>query len=223
MTNSIAASPSFLRGFDISEFQPTVDWSQVAAAKYDFCFIRSTHGGEVDGLFQSHRAGAKSINLPAGFYHYLNPVVAVDTQVKNMSQTIGSFNPGDLKPVIDLEGATAWAPVASKDRLGVITQTLDGLKASLGVDPMAYLSLDFIKDVIADPSVDVSVLAKYDLWIAEYGLATGATPAIPSPWTFWRFWQFSSTGAVAGITGAVDLDYFNGSQADLRSMMVHPV
>jgi lysozyme len=222
MTTITEAKTSYLRGMDISEFQPTVDWTKVAAEKFDFCFIRASHGGQPDAKFASHRAGARSINLPAGFYHYLNPVVAIDTQVKNLVQMIGSFNPGELRPVVDVEGADAWAPVARNTRLGLITQFLNGVKQDLKVKPIVYLSLNFIKQVIDDPSVDVSVLGDWDLWIAEYGLQPGVDPTLPSPWTVWKFWQFSAKTTVAGIDGDVDGDYFNGTKAQLASFAVIP-
>jgi lysozyme len=217
-----AARVSYLRGADFSQFQATIDWIKLAGEKFAFCFIRASHGGQPDTMFASHRAGAKSINLPAGFYHYLNPVVAIDAQVTNFTQIVGSLKPGDLRPVLDVEGADAWAPVAHKDRLGLMTQWLVGVTRAFGVKPMIYLSLNFLKQVIADPSVDLSVLAQYDLWIAEYGLLPGVDPTLPFPWTVWKFWQFSDTTKVAGIDGDVDGDYFNGTQAELNSFAVIP-
>jgi lysozyme len=51
------------------------------------------------------------------------------------------------------------------------------------------------------------------LWVAAYSVAT---PTIPlNIWTTWTLWQYSDSGAVAGFTGAVDLDRFNGSDANL--------
>jgi lysozyme len=217
-----AAKVSYLRGADFSEFQTTIDWIKLAGEKFAFCFIRASHGGQPDTMFASHRAGAKSINLPAGFYHYLNPVVAIDAQVTNFTQVVGSLKPGDLRPVLDVEGADAWAPVANKDRLGLMVQWLVGVTKAFGVKPMIYLSLNFLKQVIADPSVDLSVLAQYDLWIAEYGLLPGVDPTLPFPWTVWKFWQFSDTTKVVGIDGDVDGDYFNGTQAELNSFAVIP-
>jgi hypothetical protein len=38
---------------------------------------------------------------------------------------------------------------------------------------------------------------------------------MPVGWTNWAIWQYSSTGTVGGITGAVDLDEFNGTTSDM--------
>ena len=50
------------------------------------------------------------------------------------------------------------------------------------------------------------------LWIAHW--TTASQPAVPAGgWAAnsWSFWQYSSSGTVPGITGAVNIDRFNGS------------
>jgi len=41
-------------------------------------------------------------------------------------------------------------------------------------------------------------------------------------WDAWTFWQYSETGSVPGISGSVDLDYFNGSLSDLEALTDAP-
>ena len=112
------------------------------------------------------------------------------------------------------------APVPRKDRLGLVTQWLDGTEKQLKVRPLIYMSLNFISKVLADPSVDVSVLGKWGLYIAEYGLQTGVSPTLPGPWTNWMFYQFADNTRVDGIDVDVDGDWFNGSLADLKKLGV---
>ena len=46
-------------------------------------------------------------------------------------------------------------------------------------------------------------------------------PLVPKPWTNWDFWQYTEHGKVPGIAaGAVDLDYFNGTEAELRATLL---
>src|SRR5260370_31299367 len=40
----------------------------------------------------------------------------------------------------------------------------------------------------------------------------------PHGWTNWQFWQYSQAGSVLGIAGNVDMDYFNGSPAELAAL-----
>jgi lysozyme len=52
----------------------------------------------------------------------------------------------------------------------------------------------------------------YPLWLAHY---TTGWPSQVYPWVGWSFWQYSSAGKISGVPTRVDLNYFNGSEADL--------
>jgi GH25 family lysozyme M1 (1,4-beta-N-acetylmuramidase) len=54
------------------------------------------------------------------------------------------------------------------------------------------------------------------LWVAHWGVPA---PSIPKGWNEWTFWQHSDKGTILGIAGAVDLDYFNGTLAELRTFI----
>ena len=41
---------------------------------------------------------------------------------------------------------------------------------------------------------------------------------LPTGCAVWTFWQYTSTGSVAGISGNVDRDYFNGSSDRLLAL-----
>src|SRR5205823_5465072 len=41
-------------------------------------------------------------------------------------------------------------------------------------------------------------------------------------WSAWKFWQKSNGGAVPGISGPFDLDFFNGTSAELMAMTGPP-
>ena len=59
--------------------------------------------------------------------------------------------------------------------------------------------------------------AGYPLWTAHY--TTNPCPLVPNAWSAWAFWQYSSKGTVSGISGAVDLDVFNGTVAQLDALI----
>jgi hypothetical protein len=52
------------------------------------------------------------------------------------------------------------------------------------------------------------------LWVANYG---ATCPSMPSGWNKWKFFQSSESGVVGGVSGKVDLDFFNGSFSDLQA------
>jgi hypothetical protein len=52
------------------------------------------------------------------------------------------------------------------------------------------------------------------LWVANWATTC---PTMPAGWSTWKFWQYSDMGMVSGISGAVDVDEFDGTLADLTS------
>jgi hypothetical protein len=62
-------------------------------------------------------------------------------------------------------------------------------------------------------------LADYRLWLAQYG----PKPVLPKGYKSLWLWQYSESGTVPGIDGNVDLNAFNGSEADLKANWVVPV
>jgi GH25 family lysozyme M1 (1,4-beta-N-acetylmuramidase) len=78
--------------------------------------------------------------------------------------------------------------------------------------PIVYTRRGFVLQKLGD----ASALAAYPLWVAHY---TGAPqPALPPGWNAWTIWQYTGSGAIAGITGQVDIDRFQGPQADLLAL-----
>lgn len=50
----------------------------------------------------------------------------------------------------------------------------------------------------------------HPLWLAEYG----PSEYVPWPWRDATLWQYSESGIVATIAGKVDLNFFDGTEAD---------
>jgi hypothetical protein len=66
-----------------------------------------------------------------------------------------------------------------------------------------------------DPIIAKDVCGSNPLWVAHY--TTAASPLLPKKggWATWKMWQYSSSGRVDGIAGNVDMDRFDGMQADV--------
>ncbi|MBL4660370.1 MAG: hypothetical protein JKY19_08435, partial [Alcanivoracaceae bacterium] len=43
---------------------------------------------------------------------------------------------------------------------------------------------------------------------------------VPVGWKSWTFWQWSQSGTVDGITGAVDMDRFNGDRESFSALLI---
>jgi GH25 family lysozyme M1 (1,4-beta-N-acetylmuramidase) len=63
-----------------------------------------------------------------------------------------------------------------------------------------------------------SDLTNYPLWVANP--STAASPILPKPFTQYALRQYSFKGTMPGITGAVDLDRFNGAEADFQKLLL---
>ncbi len=204
---TVCADGETVFGIDVSKWQGTIDWSQVAGDGVDYAFIRVSDGlNYPDGKFAANWAGARKNGVMRGAYQFFRPGQDVVAQVNLFLDAMGALEPDDLPPVIDVEASDGQskAVVAAK-----IQQWLDLVQAATGRTPIIYTGKYFWQDNVASPD-----FAAYPLWIAQYG---PTCPNLPSQWNEWAFFQTSSSGRIAGISGNVDTNLFNGSLADLAA------
>ena len=121
---------------------------------------------------------------------------------------LGAARVRGRRPVLDLEVSNGLGSAA----LIAWAQTwLEQVTQATGVRPIIYTNAGFWSGSMAN--TDWFARNGYAvLWIAHW--TTAAQPNVPAgDWggNGWTFWQDSSTGSVPGVTGAVDLDRFNGS------------
>jgi lysozyme len=204
-----------LLGLDSSTFQGIIDWNLVKAAGVQFAFLKASEGITLqDDKFASNAKSARSVGIPYGAYHFFRPNDNVTDQVDNFCTVVGSLQTGDLPPFLDTEDDTIWTPYTLDQRITMITSWMSAVQTKLGVAPILYCSPDFAKNILGGRSE----LKQYLLFVADY--INGTQPVVPAPWTDWTFWQQTGKGTLSGITGDVDLDYFNGTAADLAKLLV---
>lgn len=224
-TTSTSPAANRLFGIDVSHHNGTIDWNKVKAAGVNFVFIKASEGLTLgDDQFATNVARARSLGIPAGAYHFFIPTSSVAQQVTNFCNQVGSLQPGDLPPVLDAEVPSrwvtdptaaadmhvAWQPMTVDQRVAKIIEWMDGVEKRLGVRPILYASTSFVRDTLGGSSK----LLKYRLWLANYA----PSPTVPAPYSTWDFWQDSETGTIAGITGKVDTDWFNGTVTQLNAL-----
>ncbi|HQY65128.1 MAG: hypothetical protein IPF92_03900 [Myxococcales bacterium] len=202
----VCAGATTVRGLDVSAYQSTVDFAKVKGAGREFVVMRVSAGTNVDGRFAANWPNAKRAGLVRGAYQYFYPSQDVDRQADLVISQLraAGYTSDDLPPVLDLEtrdGLSAATVVARAKRW------LARVEAALDVRPMVYTAA-FMSGVTG------TNFSSYPLWVANYGVTC---PELPSGWSKWLFWQDSSTGRIAGVTGDVDTDFFNGSLTELRA------
>lgn len=206
------ASP---QGIDVSNWQGRIDWVKVAGAGYGFAFAKATEGTTFqDATYPLNRAGAATVGIRLGAYHFARPAgasdaAAVASAVAQAEHFVdyAKLAKGDLLPVLDLE-STGGLPTS---RLQLWTETwLDQVVARLGVKPIVYASPSFWKSALGDTPVFAQ--AGHRLWIAHWTQAS--LPILPGAgWggLGWSYWQWTNCTKVPGILNCVDGDRYNGS------------
>jgi len=196
-----------ISGIDVSHFQGTVQWDQVVKAGKAFAFAKATDGiTYVDPMFATNWAGMKAAGILRGAYQFFEPNDDAESQAQNFLKTV-TLEPGDLPPVLDVEQTSAASKLSQIGIQGIQTW-LSVVEHETGRTPILYTNTGFWDQ-------DTGQLGSYPLWIAQYGVST---PKLPANWEWkaWTFWQSSETGTVAGISGSVDLDVFQGTLRQLR-------
>jgi lysozyme len=208
LSSRVCADGETQRGIDVSKYQGTIDWNRVRNAGVTFAFIRVSDGVTYkDPKFASNWTNAKAAGVIRGAYQFFRPAQSVTAQANLFLQAIGTYQPGDLPPVIDVEATGGLSPSQIASR---VRQWVDIVEQATGVTPIVYTGKYFWRDEVGGPAS----FEPNPLWIAQY---TSKCPDIPSPWTRWMFWQHSDRGRVDGIQGNVDVNKFNGTLADLRA------
>lgn len=195
-----------VQGIDVSHYQGVVDWQQVAQAGMAFAFAKATDGiTYVDPELAVNWPGMQTAGLLRGAYHFFEPNDDATAQAQHFLSTV-QLVPGDLPPVLDVE---ITGGVSNEQIWSGVSTWLQIVEQETGRQPILYTASGFWNSHAPDLT-----LTRYPLWLADYA----AQPALPNGWTSWLFWQHSQTGSVAGVTGAVDLDLFNGTVEQLHEL-----
>jgi len=204
-------------GLDISSWQTFEDPDEFFAAAYRsgmrFCYIKATEGNGVRSkVYKERYLAARRQGLHAGPYHFAGPERSVDDakrEAELMYEVTGPWNPGDLPPAIDLESVpSGMNPAELQQWLEEWLRTIEGM---CGRRPLVYSYQAFILHFLHN----FPLLKEWGLWLACYNGQDSVRA--PAPWDEWRFWQWiGDAGRVPWYKGAVDLDWFNGSEAELQ-------
>jgi GH25 family lysozyme M1 (1,4-beta-N-acetylmuramidase) len=202
----LCADGPTVKGIDVSEFQGSVNWPAVRADGVRYAFIRVSDGTTFkDQRFAQNWAGAKSAGVLRGAYQFFRANQDPKAQAELLLASMGPLDASDFPPVLDVETSNG---VAGASVLAKVRTWLDIVETKTGRKPLIYTSIGFWETLPAAPD-----LAEYPLWVANYGVSC---PHIPEEWSRWTFWQKTDTGSVAGISGGVDVNAFNGTFADLE-------
>jgi GH25 family lysozyme M1 (1,4-beta-N-acetylmuramidase) len=202
-----------IRGVDVSHWQGTIDWKQVAGSGVRFVFAKATEGRTFDDPnYTTYKAGTAAAGISFTAYHFARPDETVDDAILEADHFTGvaQLASGNLIPALDLEDSGGLDTAA----LSAWTfDWLDEATATLGVKPMIYTSPSFWETYMGDSRAFADAGYRL-LWIAEWDVPNPHPPGSNWGGFGWTFWQRTDCQTVPGIVGCVDGDVYNGFNLD---------
>jgi GH25 family lysozyme M1 (1,4-beta-N-acetylmuramidase) len=201
-------------GIDVSHYQGAINWTSVRNAGIQWAYIKATEGTTYkDPQFNANYVNAYNAGVIRGAYHFARPSSSSGaTQANYLASNGGAWSADGrtLPAAIDLEaGCSGLSQAAMRNW---IADFLNTYRARTGRYAAIYTTTSWWTTCTGNYS---GFWANHPLWIARWASAPGTLPA-GAP--FYTFWQYTSTGAVSGISGNVDRDYFNGTRDRLVAL-----
>ena len=207
---TVCGSGPTVKGIDVSYYQGTINWTDVSNAGIAYAFIRTSDGSYQDPNFDSYWADSRAAGIKHGAYHFFRPESDPIAQADYLLSKIGGkLEADDLPPVLDVEVADN---ISAANIAAGVKAWSDHVAAAIGRQPIIYTGMYFWQGSVGNADMHAD-----PLWHAQY--TSASCPDIASTWPDWTFWQYTSTGTVAGISGGVDVDRFNGDAAAFTAFL----
>ena len=204
---TVCAHGAVIQGVDVSHWNGTINWTQAHGDGIEFAIAKATEADDfVDNTFTTNRQNAKAAGVVFGAYHFFRADVDGTVQANHFLSVIGSVEPGEIAPVIDMETTDGQGASTINQRALAF---MEAVKSATGRVPMIYTSPSFFNSTLGAPAS----FGDYLLWIANWEVSC---PNVPDVWEDWTVWQKADNGNVAGISGATDLDEYDGTAEELQ-------
>lgn len=193
-----------LFGIDVSTWNGTIDWKQVAKSGVSYAIIRcgyrgTTYGSLVeDNKFASNIKNASDAGIKVGVYFFTQAVSEAEA-VEEASMCLSLVEGYKLSyPIfVDVESGSgnARANGLSKEARTAIVKAFCKTISNSGYKAGVYANKNWL-----NTKLNANELTAYTIWLAQYASA----PTYNT--TRYDLWQYSSQGSIKGISGNVDLD-----------------
>ena len=213
-----------IKGIDVSNYQGTINWTSVKNDGITYAFAKATEGKTItDSQFANYITNGKAAGVYMGAYHFAHPdnqptiQGAIDEANHFLSVAQSSIISCQLPPALDYETDVS-ATLTYSFQAQWIQAWCNTVQNATGIVPIIYTGNSIAHNL--GPYLS----SQYKLWYPYY--YTSRSDASPPPttyygtWGSYQIWQYSDQGTVAGISGSVDMDDFNGTLTDLKNLMV---
>ncbi len=190
-------------GIDVSSYQGSVDWEQVATDDIDFAMLRCGWRGSTQGsiyedeTFQANAEGATNAGIPFGVY-FFSQAISEEEAEEEASYVLDAIEDMDIQGPIAydfelLSDSTGRATGLSSEQVSANAEAFCSVIEDAGYDVLVYGNQTDLE------RYDLNTL-RHDIWYADY---SSDEPDINSGIAMW---QYSATAQVAGISTEVDLN-----------------
>lgn len=193
-------------GIDVSNHNGEIDFEKVAKDTISFVIIKASEGVTYkDPRFNTNYRNARGAGLKVGAYHFFRKKKDGKLQADNFMRAVRG-KAMDLPYVIDVEDWGDDLLVPEKEAIANLQNMITRLE-QYGVKIMIYTNKDGHKKYIK------ANFSHLHLWLCTFTEPTKITAYN------WHIQQYSHWGQVAGIEGDVDLNIFNGTQAQWEAWL----
>ena len=226
-------------GTDVSNYQPTINWPGVRNAGIVFAWTKATQGTTYSSpSFTSQEAGAKSVGIYIGAYHYAQPSIntnltgafSAESEAAYFWGIAGNYitnGSGYLVPMLDWEdihatngyhGFNGFTTVFMSAWVNQWCNSVSNYAQLNGVTirPIVYTGTWYSNPAGGYPGLN-STVTGWSAWIASYkghNIQTGG-PTSTYPWPTWTVWQYADTNWSGG-----DSDVLNGGYTSLDPLVI---
>lgn len=203
-----------MTGVDVSRYQGTIDWAELAGQDLDFAFIKATEGsGHIDECFYDNWQEAGKTALHIGAYHFFSFDSDGERQAEAYIDTVGSLN-GKIAPAVDVEfyGDKADNPPPKDEVVKQLDAMLRKLEEHYQTKPIIYTTYKAYDTYIKGE------FEEYPLWIRNVYYQP-----LFSLGDRWVFWQYTDTAVLEGYEGTeqyIDMNVFRGTEEELKNLLV---
>lgn len=223
--SNVGENSSITYGIDVSKFQGTIDWAQVASTGINFAMVRVGYRDSVTGEIKAdtnakyNMQEAEKNGIKVGAYFFstaVNNTEAVEEAdwVANYISKYAITYPVGYN-CEGFENSKSRQYSLTKDDRSKVAMAFLNEVYNKGYTPIFYASKN---EMANDTKWNTSSIgSKYKIWMAWYNQDTSNVANGPSAGFKYDMWQYSNQGDVPGIKGKVDVNiaYFgyNGTES----------
>lgn len=223
--SNVGENGNLTYGIDVSKFQGTIDWTQVASTGINFAMVRVGYRDSVTGEIKAdtnakyNMQEAEKNGIKVGAYFFSTAVTSTEAveEADWVANYISKY--AITYPVgYNCEGfensSSRQYSLSKDDRSNFAVAFLNEIYKK-GYTPIFYASKN---EMANDAKWNTSTLgSKFKIWMAWYNQDTSNISQGPQAGFKYDMWQYSNQGSVAGIKGKVDVNiaYFgyNGTES----------